>query len=55
MPDGSERRIIAIALVGALYIVLIFNEGAAGSFMNLMFMVAGYYFRNGKTPRNGEV
>jgi hypothetical protein len=47
MPDSYERRIIAIALIGALFYVLIFKEGATGSFMNLMFVMVGYYFGNG--------
>ena len=54
MPNGGERKIIAMALVGALFYVLIFKDGAMGSFMNLMFVMVGYYFGNGKTPRNGE-
>lgn len=47
MPDSYERRIIAIFLILALFYVLIFKDGATGSFMNLMFVVVGYYFGNG--------
>jgi hypothetical protein len=55
MPDGSERKVIAITLIAALFYVLIFKDGATGSFMNLMFVVVGYYFGNGQAQRiNGS-
>lgn len=54
MPNGSERKIVAITLIGTLVCVVIFKDGATGSFMNLMFVVVGYYFGNGKTPGNSE-
>lgn len=52
MPDGNERRIMAIVLVGALFRVVVFRDGATGSFMNLMFVVVGYYFGNGQAQQN---
>ena len=54
MPDGGERRIIAISLIAALFYVLIFKEGATGSFMNLMFVMVGYYFGNSRGPTGDE-
>lgn len=54
MPSGTERRIIVIGLVGAFVYAVIFKDGVIGSLVNLMFLVAGYYFGNGKVPRNGE-
>ncbi|MBV8778726.1 MAG: hypothetical protein JO032_08175 [Alphaproteobacteria bacterium] len=47
MPNGTERKIIAFGLVGALIYAVIFKDGVLGSFMNLMFLVVGYYFGNG--------
>jgi hypothetical protein len=55
MPDNNERKFVAGALVGALFFVLATKDGAAGSFMNLMFIVVGYYFANGKGPPDGQV
>jgi len=52
MPDGNERKIMAVLLVGALFYVVLFKDGATGSFMNLMFVVVGYYFGNGPAQRN---
>ncbi|HZK88611.1 MAG TPA: hypothetical protein VFC56_00540 [Stellaceae bacterium] len=54
MPDGNERKMIALTLVGALFYVLIFRDGATGSFMNLMFVVIGFYFGNGHNRPHNE-
>jgi hypothetical protein len=54
MPNDNERRTIALSLVGALFYLLIFRDGAAGSFMNLMFVVVGYYFGNGHHGESSE-
>jgi hypothetical protein len=54
MPNDNERRAIALALVGALIYALIFKDGVTGSFMNLMFVVVGFYFGNGHHRATSE-
>jgi hypothetical protein len=50
MENGTGRTIIALGLVGTLIYAVIFKDGVMGSFMNLMFVVVGYYFGNNHRP-----
>jgi len=53
---GIVETVIALSLVGTLCYLLIFKEkdGLLGSFMNILFVVIAFYFRNDRNRPNGQ-